>query len=69
MKLHNNTNFVVVSRNHYGELTVNQFVHFESARFTYDRFTKMGRRAKLFAVSPAENVKVLMRDNENDLVS
>ena len=66
MKLHNNTNFVVVNKDHYGELTVNQFVNFEAARFTYDRFTKMGRRVKLFAVSPAENVKVLMWDNENN---
>lgn len=58
--------FVVVYKRPYAEtVTINEFVHFESARWTYDELNKKGWRTKLFAISPAET-KVLMWDNNEE---
>ncbi len=58
-----NASFVVVYKRPYGEtLTVNEFVHFESARWTYDEQKRKGWRTKLFAISPT-GTKVLMWDS------
>lgn len=58
--------FVVVYKRPYEDhLTVNEFVNFAAARWTYDEQKRKGRRTKLFAISPA-GTKVLMWDSNEE---
>lgn len=60
------TSFVVVYKRPYAEaVTINEFIHFESARWTYDELVKKGWRTKLFTISPT-GTKVLMWDSAEE---
>lgn len=62
-----NASFVVVYKKPYEEtITVNEFIHFESARWTYDEQKRKGWRTKLFAVCPVTGEKVLMWDSNEE---
>ena len=61
-----NASFVVVYKKPYDKhLTINEFVHFESARWTYDEQKRKGWRTKLFAIS-STGTKVLMWDSAEE---